>query len=109
MKADPLRRAPSYTFTPEQLRAMGYIAWRQLDDGSWLGVAPMTFGKGRVCVDLDPFGYADGYCYTSQVEAINAMQAFDPVRDEEPDGWFRHPQSGRRRPDGDKSKEYLHG
>lgn len=27
--------------------------------------------------------------------------------DGEPQGWFRHPVSGRRRPNGDASKEYV--
>jgi hypothetical protein len=26
----------------------------------------------------------------------------------EPSGWFRNPQTGRRRPDGDPEKEYIH-
>jgi hypothetical protein len=25
----------------------------------------------------------------------------------EPDGWMRHPDSGRRRPDGDAAREYV--
>jgi hypothetical protein len=25
----------------------------------------------------------------------------------EPEGWYRHPQSGRRRPDGDPAKEFV--
>jgi hypothetical protein len=26
----------------------------------------------------------------------------------EPQDWFRHPKTGRRRPDGDPSREYVH-
>lgn len=25
----------------------------------------------------------------------------------EPEGWFRNPKTGRRRPDGDKEQEYI--
>lgn len=32
---------------------------------------------------------------------------WDPEREEEPAGWIRHVQSGRRRPEGDSSKEYI--
>src|SRR5205085_1646492 len=41
------------------------------------------------------------------VAAIAAMKAWDPDKDPEPDGWVRHVPSFRRRPGGDKSKEYV--
>jgi hypothetical protein len=38
--------------------------------------------------------------------AVAALIAWDGKG--EPEGWFRHPMSGRRRPDGDASREYTH-
>jgi hypothetical protein len=34
------------------------------------------------------------------------MNAWDGVG--EPAGWFREPATGRRRPDGDPAREYVH-
>ena len=36
------------------------------------------------------------------------MFDFDPLTQAEPDGWFRQPQTGRRRSDGDPTKEYIY-
>lgn len=35
---------------------------------------------------------------------MSALMVYDGT---EPDGWYRCPTDGRRRPDGDKSKEYY--
>lgn len=35
------------------------------------------------------------------------MLSWEPKAGTEPSGWFRHPPTGRRRPDGDPSKEYI--
>ena len=37
--------------------------------------------------------------------AVVALALWDGTG--EPEGWMRHPTSGRRRPDGDKTKEYI--
>jgi hypothetical protein len=37
--------------------------------------------------------------------AVAAMYMWDG--EDEPKEWMRHPSSGRRRPDGDPSKEYV--
>ncbi len=96
----------AYDFSDAQLETMGYVAWRQVDS-VWLGVAPMTFGKGRLCFDLNPGGYDDGWCYASLSGAIAAMLQWDLAVAAEPDGWFRHPFTGRRRPNGDAAQEYV--
>ncbi len=38
---------------------------------------------------------------------VAALEKFDPERDTEPEGWYRNPNTGRRRPDGDPTKEYV--
>lgn len=93
--------------TKETVDAMGYAYTRQLADGIWLAVARMTFGKGRLYFNLDNIGAEACYCYTSVPEAVAAMQAFDPERDEEPEGWFKDPLNNRHRPGGDKTKETI--
>lgn len=93
--------------TEEQVLALGYDHARQLADGTWLAVSRMTYNKGRLFYNLDYCGFEACYCYTSVPEALAAMEAFDPEKDEEPQGWFRDPRTGRRRPGGDKSLETL--
>ena len=51
--------------------------------------------------------YDDRWCYKSLPDAIKAAVEWDPAVEPEPEGWHRHPLTGRRRPDGNKSKEYI--
>jgi hypothetical protein len=67
----------------------------------------MSYGKGRLCADLNPEGYDDSWCYDTLDGAIAAMQAWDPEKQKEPDGWMRHISTARRRPGGDASREYI--
>ncbi|MNG12990.1 hypothetical protein D3C84_966370 [compost metagenome] len=92
--------------TADDIQAMGYIAGRKLPDGRWLAVAKM-FTNGRVYFNLDHFGAEAAYCYTSVDEACAAMNAFDPDRDEEPQGWHKCATDNRVRPGGDASKETI--
>jgi hypothetical protein len=39
--------------------------------------------------------------------AVAALENWDYPNQSEPDGWMRHPDSGRRRPNGDPTKEYI--
>lgn len=54
--------------------------------------------------------YIDRWCYHSFEEAVAAMQAWTTYTEwpnSEPEGWHRHPPSGRRRENGDPSKEEI--
>lgn len=53
----------------------------------------------------DAFGYRDRWCFHDLRTAVAAYAAWDG--EGEPQGWHRHPDSGRRRPDGDAAREYL--
>lgn len=97
--------APVYT--EKQFREWGFVFWLQLPNGDWAGVTEMSFGKGRLCIDIHPFGYEQGYCYEAVGAAIASLATWNPVTEDEPLGWFRHINSGRRRTDGDPSKEYI--
>lgn len=90
----------------EVLHSFGYVAVRQVGD-QWLGVLPMTFGKGRLCAGLSWTGHEDMWCYETLVGALEAMQGWNPDDMDEPSGWFRHPVTGRRRPDGNPANEYI--
>lgn len=49
--------------------------------------------------------YLDRWCFANQELAEAAVREW--VYGIEPKGWHRHPATGRRRPDGDPSKEYV--
>lgn len=83
-----------------------YAYARDLGDGRGVWVMLMAFGNGRVVVGpLDGQWLDDAWCYESVEGARSAAEAWDGAG--EPDGWKRHPASGRRRPDGDATKEYV--
>jgi len=49
----------------------------------------------------------DEWDYDTPALAFAAAQGWDPAATPEPAGWMRHPSSGRRRPDGDPTREYV--
>lgn len=55
--------------------------------------------------DVSFSGYEDRWCYGSYATAKAALDAWDG--EGEPSGWHRHPDTGRRRPDGDEAREYV--
>ena len=58
--------------------------------------------------DLTEHGHGDRWCYKTADEACAALQEWTGRGGEgEPQGWFRHPVSGRRRPNGDASFEHI--
>ncbi|MFL9933635.1 hypothetical protein P0D88_31565 [Paraburkholderia sp. RL18-103-BIB-C] len=58
-----------------------------------------------ILADITPDWYGDRWCYDTYERARLALEAWDGGDHTEPQGWSRHPNSGRRRPDGDASKE----
>lgn len=84
---------------------LGRFAVRDLPDGRVAYLTRMIF-TWRLCVsDPDDFcGYDDGWCYKDFAVALEALKQWDGTG--EPQGWHRHPGSGRRRPDGDSGREY---
>ena len=51
----------------------------------------------------------DRWCYSNRQEATEALLIWisSNPRPLEPEGWHRHHRTGRRRPDGDATKEYI--
>lgn len=75
----------------------------------WVDVIPTTFGRGRIVITpkLSPLTYDDGWCYDSFLFALLGAAAWDPDEETEPQGWVKHVSTGRRRPNGDASQEYV--
>lgn len=47
-----------------------------------------------ILADLERWGYEDRWCYSSYAKAKAALDAWDGTG--EPEGWHRHPDTGRR-------------
>lgn len=80
---------------------------RELGDEYEVVVYPMTFGKARLCIGrVGDAGYERGYCYENPAIAVSAAVLWngqgDPL-----DGWHREVSSGRRRQNGDPTKETV--
>lgn len=85
---------------------------RDLRDGTYVMIRPLLFHWMMIRGDFeDLIGYWDRWCYADEAGARAAFDAFpeNPNPGYEPEGWHRHPPSGRRRPDGDPAREYRDG
>lgn len=71
-----------------------YAMLKELPDGRVCGVQRLLF-HWTLHVDIDDIGYADRYCYQTADGAFNALMQWNGEGD--PEGWHRHPKSGRRR------------
>lgn len=47
-----------------------------------------------IVYDIDQTGYNDRWCYHNYTDAVKALNNWDGMG--EPEGWHRHPNSGRR-------------
>jgi hypothetical protein len=80
---------------------------RRFDDHRYVAIAPFIYTVGIIRGDLtDKAGYSDRWCYKNVQEALVHATIWTPDQ-AEPMGWHRSPTTGRRRPDGDESKEYT--
>jgi len=95
-----------------------YFSWLKTEDGGfctevkeispgiYAAVKPLLFHWTMIIGMIgDTSGYSDRYCFANKPLAENALKLWDGQG--EPIGWHRHPASGRRRPDGNVSKEYI--
>lgn len=79
--------------------------WRILPDGRSLSLTRQIFNwKLGVSPTRDCGFYDSTWEYLDFDHAFTAYMTWDG--DEEPEGWYRHPMSGRRRPEGDPTKEF---
>lgn len=73
-----------------------YFGRKDLQGGMEAVVVPLLFGKAKICAGRtgERF-YNDEWHYENADRALAAMERWDGSG--EPDGWFKHPPSERRR------------
>jgi hypothetical protein len=83
-----------------------YLHRRVLDDGRILTLEPMLGGILSLGVADGPERWhnIDRYCYDDHDAGWRAVLGWNGKGD--PEGWHRHPRSGRRRPDRTIESEY---
>lgn len=62
--------------TKTELEVLGYFPVKQLPNGKWAGVMEMRYTAG-LFVGLDKTGYSTRFCFTSWVEAVQALEEWD--------------------------------
>ncbi len=95
--------------------------WERFDDGRmrvketathYVDIMPMIYNCRIVTTRKDRDEYDRGWCYAGRdpLPAVLAALAWDPDTEDEPQGWIKQalPPTGRRRPDGDASLEYVY-
>lgn len=86
--------------------AEGWVVVKRDGVGVW--VVPLMFTTAIITGPVDAYEYDDRWCYTNPLAAVHAARRWGgPWNGGEPQGWHRHPSSGRRRPDGDASRETV--
>lgn len=81
---------------------------RIFDDGTYAAVRRLMFHYTLIYgIVGDNLGYENRWCYQTLARAAQAMVEWDYPKQAEPEGWHRNPRTGRRRPDGDATKEYI--
>lgn len=82
-----------------------YLHKRELDDGRVLYLEPMLGGTVSLCVAQDKWSITDRYCYHDHDAGWRAVLGWNGKGD--PEGWYRHTPSMRRRPDYTIDSEYI--
>lgn len=87
----------------------GYFVPCPMGGGKWAGLHRFAFTVAIIVGEMhDDYGYSDRFCFDHATVALAALLEWKARNfDGEPIGWHRHPDSGRRRPDGDPKKEYV--
>lgn len=80
----------------EVLTANGYLNPKWLPDGRWAAVMKFMYTSAIIVgVECDmEFGYSDRWCYHTLSDARKSLEEWDG--EGEPQGWHRHPSTGRR-------------
>jgi hypothetical protein len=85
----------------------GYAFYVVLPSGVDAAICKYIHTYG-ILSELTEWGFGDRWCYHTLAGAIVALGEWVERGGEgEPQNWHRHPSSGRRRPEGDASKEYV--
>jgi hypothetical protein len=79
---------------------------KEIGEGLYAAIKPMLFHWTLKVGEIgNTVTYLDRWCYADQAKAEAAIRAWDGSG--EPTGWHRHPYTGRRRDNGDPSKERV--
>lgn len=81
-----------------------YLHKRELGDGRTLYLDAMLPGHLSLCLAHDKWSL-ERWCYHDHDAAWRAVLGWNGKGD--PEGWYRHPLSGRRRHDSDPEREYI--
>lgn len=74
------------------LREIGFIAARELPDGTWIAVGRLLF-TWALYVRVDMIGYDHRYCFETEADALVALATWDGV--EHPNGpWIKRKGNG---------------
>lgn len=89
------------------LVADGYLHVRPLPDGvRWAGLFRFMFTTAIITGRIgDRSCIEDRWCYHTEAVALAALEAWNG--EGEPEGWHRHPMSGRRRENGTAELEEV--
>lgn len=86
------------------LKDLLYLDVRRLSNGLWTCIFPLLYTHAIITVRHgDEVGMVDRWCYHSYEAAKKAIDAWNGKG--EPEGWHRHPMTGRRRDE--EGKEYI--
>lgn len=78
----------------------------QLDNGLEAVVWPLRWGSARLCLRAPGSRYhMNEWHYESPYAALTALEGWTGKGD--PSGWHRNPLTGRWRPEGDPTREYV--
>ncbi|MEY4545374.1 MAG: hypothetical protein RL685_1569 [Pseudomonadota bacterium] len=85
-----------------------YLHVRRLESGRAVYLEPHSYGGCRLTIGTPGALWLDDQWHfqgEQWLEAWRGVLAWDG--EGEPEGWYRHPATGRRRPGGDASKEFI--
>lgn len=86
-------------------RASGYTQYAELPGGLYAFVCKMLFNWRMVIGTLD--SPCDAYCYDTHEQVVASLAAWDATAEPEPNGWKKHPTTGRYREGGDPAREFV--
>lgn len=70
-----------------------YSSVKHFPDGECAWIARFAFTTA-ILYGLTPYGHRDRWCYPTAADARRALDEWDGTG--EPEGWHRHPDTGRR-------------
>lgn len=89
-------------------KTYGATAYRELGDGRALWVYRMNYTYKLVIGHIGSPAFDNSWCYKDLTTCLMNYVAWNPLEQAEPEGWVRHPHTGRRRfPDGDPATEEV--